>query len=115
MKIFSLKKNVGDILEYGNFLSVFPIKIAYFLEKRKKKTTLIKLIGILVKKKIFKKSVHRNKIKRLFRASLLFNKYILEQKINFNKIYIVFIYKGLFLPTFKIIDTSIKKILNQIH
>ncbi|WP_185882649.1 ribonuclease P protein component [Blattabacterium cuenoti] len=63
------------------------------------------------KKKVFKKAVHRNKIKRLFRSAYVLNKYILENKIHNNKIYyIVFIYQGSILPTFHVINFSLKKI-----
>ncbi|WP_185858786.1 ribonuclease P protein component [Blattabacterium cuenoti] len=64
------------------------------------------------KKKIFKKSVHRNKIKRLLRASFFLNKFILYEKSK--NYYIILIYNSHFFPKFINIDISIKKIFNKI-
>ncbi|WP_185862407.1 hypothetical protein [Blattabacterium cuenoti] len=51
-------------------------------------------------------------MKRLLRAAFSLNKYILYEK-NKNY-YIIFIYKAYFLPKYKNIETSIKKIFNYI-
>ncbi|WP_394366941.1 ribonuclease P protein component [Blattabacterium cuenoti] len=65
-------------------------------------------------KKNLKKSVHRNRIKRLLKASFILNKYILEKNM-IKSCYIIFIYKAFYLPKFKDVNESIISILNKIN
>ncbi|WP_185872850.1 ribonuclease P protein component [Blattabacterium cuenoti] len=114
----SLKINVMNVMKYGKLLYNFPIKIKYISIDKNKSTNYVKnkMVGILIKKQIFKKAVHRNRIKRLFRSAYLLNKYLLEDNINNNNkiYYIVFIYQGSFLPTFKLINCSLNKICSYL-
>ncbi|WP_185850654.1 ribonuclease P protein component [Blattabacterium cuenoti] len=61
------------------------------------------------KKKICKKAVFRNRIKRLLRSSFSKKKFIINKKI-----YIILIYKAHHLPSFKEIDQSTKEIFRKI-
>ncbi|WP_185869313.1 ribonuclease P protein component [Blattabacterium cuenoti] len=66
------------------------------------------------KKKIFKKSVHRNRIKRLLRACFLLNKLLLEKKMKKKIFFFILIYNGGYLPKYQNINQSVKKIFNKI-
>ncbi len=107
-------------MKYGTIFSEFPISAFVLLSKKEinSKNKKIDLVGTLVKKKSFKKAIHRNRIKRLLRASFFLNKYLLEKKIEFSihkKTYqIIFSYRGFLLPTFEDINQSVKKIFSEI-
>ena len=75
-----------------------------FIEKEKTKHLEV---GVVVSKKLFKRSVDRNKIKRLIREGVCKNK----QSITFSG-YCVFLYKGLQVP---VLSTLIKEINSLIR
>ncbi|AEU09518.1 ribonuclease P protein component [Blattabacterium sp. (Cryptocercus punctulatus) str. Cpu] len=102
--------NIINTIKYGKSLFFFPIYTYVLLYSNKRYPEGIKLIGTLVKKKNFKKSVHRNKIKRLLRSSFLCNKSILEEKKDKYKSYhIVFFIKELFYQISKKLINLLKK------
>ncbi len=107
------------IIKYGIFLFEHPVLLTFkifgkneFLFIRKR---YVLLIGTLVKKQYVKKSVHRNKIKRLFRASFVEN----QNNIICHDRYIciIFIYKSFskILPKYCDINLSIKNMFNRIN
>ncbi|WP_341658107.1 ribonuclease P protein component [Blattabacterium cuenoti] len=110
------KKIFEEVIKNGKYLFSYPIlSISLSKKTNNKKNLSIQLIGTLVKKIFFKKSVHRNRIKRLLKASFLLNKSMIEKYvINKNYYYIIFIYKAFYLPEFRNINESIIKIFNKI-
>lgn len=69
-----------------------------------------------VPKKHFKKSVDRNRIKRLVRESYRFNKRLLYQRLVDKKdqIALMIIYQGKELPSFREIDEKIRVALDKL-
>ncbi|WP_185869722.1 ribonuclease P protein component [Blattabacterium cuenoti] len=113
MKTKLKKIYLKKIIKNGKYLFIYPISSVFIIEKRNNEQhSSINLIGTLVKKKKFRKSVSRNRIKRLLKASFFLNKCIFKKK---DKIYyVIFIYQTLYFPNYKNIDDSVKKILNKI-
>ncbi|WP_341653066.1 ribonuclease P protein component [Blattabacterium cuenoti] len=110
------KKIFKEVIKNGKYFFVFPILSVFLSKKRNNEKKLsINLIGTLVKKKNFKKSVHRNRIKRLLKASFFLNKSMMEKYIiNQNYYYIILIYKDFYLPEFRNVNESVIKIFNKI-
>lgn len=87
----------------------FPIK-AYFAIKNKDAPTQVL---ISVPKRIFKKAVDRNRIKRLLRESYRKNKVILSQLYN-NNLQIAFVYIHKEILTYIEIEKKMAIVLNKI-
>ncbi|WP_185867256.1 ribonuclease P protein component [Blattabacterium cuenoti] len=109
---FKKKKIFEKIIKNGDYSLVYPVLSVFFKTNYEKKLSL-KLVGTLVKKKNFKKSVHRNRIKRLLKASFILNKSILDKYIINQNYYIILIYKAFYLPKFKDVNESIISIFNK--
>ncbi|WP_119305357.1 ribonuclease P protein component [Blattabacterium cuenoti] len=109
------KKIFEELIKNGKYLFEYPILSIFLLKKIDNEKNLSpNLIGILVKKIFFKKSVHRNRIRRLLKASFFLNKSIIENYIKNQKFYIIFIYKAFYLPEFNNINKSVIKTFNKI-
>lgn len=105
------KEHIKQIFKNGISFSIEYIRIIYLESKYKKFDT--DKIGISVSKKLFKRAVDRNRIKRLIKTSYALNKYILKK--NHDRSYkIVFLYKKNLLVQFDKINIIIKKILYQL-
>ncbi|WGH26144.1 MAG: ribonuclease P protein component [Candidatus Shikimatogenerans bostrichidophilus] len=99
-----LKKNeIKIVLKKGKILKTNNFKIKYIKNKNIK-------INIIVFKKKIKKSVKRNKIKRIIYNSFIINKYIL----NNNSYFIIFIYLNNKVLKFKIINNEIINIFKKL-
>jgi|GEM_PF-5187378 RNase P protein component len=70
---FEEKKIFEKVIKNGKYLLIHPILSVFLLQKINcEKNLSLNLVGTLVKKKKIKKSVHRNRIKRLLKASFFF-------------------------------------------
>ena len=95
----------------GKSMTAFPLKLIYL------KTTLPKNVPIQatfsVSKRVFKRAVHRNRVKRQMREA-----YRLQKATFFNHLKtphaFMFLYLGKELPTFQTIQTAVKNIAAKI-
>ncbi len=86
-EILRHKKVIRELFERGSSFSIYPIKIIFEIKPEGQHQVLFS-----VPKKIFKKAVERNKIRRRLREAYRLNKHILnindKAKLNIAYIYI---------------------------
>ncbi|WP_047246904.1 ribonuclease P protein component [Maribacter thermophilus] len=108
-----LKSNklIGKLFLEGKNLSVYPLKLIYL--KTDIQETQIKT-AVTVPKKIFKRAVHRNKIKRLLRESYRLNKAIVFNNTE-DKFAFLFLYLGKEIPAFVDVESKMKLLLQKFN
>ena len=112
-KLFFRKKSklksvklIEKLFKEGKSFKSYPIKAIYLpLDEVE-----ISKIGVSVPKKLFKRAVDRNRIKRLIREAYRLNQFQLERKYV-----IMFIYISGKEADFKKIEKSMIQLLNQIE
>lgn len=113
-KQYRLKKRTAFSATYRTGKSFHKDGITVFCGKRKTKEIPTK-IGFVVSKKIHKRAVKRNRMKRLMRESLRI--YIKNSGINFDTDYISLVFVGssrLLTKDFAYIDSAMKKLMGMI-
>lgn len=113
-KEYRLKKRAAFSATYRVGKTFYKNGITVFYGKKKTTETPTR-IGFVVSKKIHKRAVKRNRIKRLMRESV---RLYIKQSDNFNPIYISLIIVAsskLLNMNFKEIDNTIKKIMSNIE
>ncbi|MBQ4913367.1 ribonuclease P protein component [Maribacter sp. MMG018] len=108
-----LKSNIliGQLFLEGKSLSVYPLKLIYL--KTDIQDTQIKT-AVTVPKKIFKRAVHRNRIKRLLRESYRLNKAIIFNNTG-DKFAFLFLYLGKEMPAFVDLESKMKLLLQKFN
>lgn len=108
-----LKSNklISQLFLEGKSLSVYPLKLIYL--KTDIKEAQIKT-AVTVPKKIFKRAVHRNKIKRLLRESYRLNKAIIFNNTE-DKFAFLFLYLGKEMPAFVHVESKMKLLLQKFN
>jgi len=112
----SSKKIIDKLFTEGESFLQYPLKIVFL------QTDIISAYpaqaGFTVSKKIFKRAVARNRIKRLLRESYRLNKHIIYDINSSSKIAIFFIFIGKELPEYKQIERAmsegLKKLINRL-
>jgi len=110
------RKQLEQIFTEGKSLTVFPIKIFY--ELNQEQDNIIKT-GVGVSRKNFRKSVHRNRIKRLLREAYRTEKTELLNYLEENKkqIALFFLYIDKTQPDYfslkQTMQTAIKKLISE--
>jgi len=110
------RKQLEQIFMEGKSLTVFPIKIFY--ELNQEQDNIIKT-GVGVSRKNFRKSVHRNRIKRLLREAYRTEKTELLNYLEENKkqIALFFLYIDKTQPDYfslkQTMQTAIKKLISE--
>ena len=96
---------------------IFPLLIKWFIVEpqpnQEGKPTLPQILVSVPKKKL-KSSVNRNRVKRLIRESYRLNKSVLTKVIDYQNVYISFVFLGQDTSDFKTIEKSVKKGLSAI-
>jgi len=96
---------------------IFPLLIKWFIGEpqpsQEGKPNLPQILVSVPKKKL-KSSVNRNRVKRLIRESYRLNKSVLTKVIDYQNIYISFVFLGQDTSDFKTIEKSVKKGLSAI-
>jgi ribonuclease P protein component len=110
------RKQLEHIFTEGKSFTVFPVKIFY--ELNNEQDNIIKT-GVGVSRKNFRKSVHRNRIKRLLREAYRTEKPALLNYLEENKkqIALFFLYIDKIQPDYislkQTVQTAIKKLVSE--
>lgn len=109
-----LKKRIAFKATYRTGISFYQDGITVFCGKKKSDDYATK-IGFVVSKKIHKRAVRRNRIKRLMRESV---RLFIKNSENFDTEYISLIFVAsskLLNKNFKDVDFAIKKLMRKIN
>ena len=105
------KKLITKLFNDGKSLTVFPIKFVY-LETEHAGPYKVQT-GVSVSKRIFKKAVDRNHIKRLVREVYRKNKYLIYQSEHTKKHIFMFIYLGKKEMNYNLLEEKMIALLNK--
>ena len=103
------KKVIDKLFSEGESFLSFPLKIVYLQTELPSKNKV--QIGFSVSKKIFKKAVKRNFLKRRMREAYRLNKHLLTGKVADKQMAIFVIFIGKEITHFKTIEQALKKAL----
>jgi ribonuclease P protein component len=108
------RKRIENLFNEGKKLVVSPFMVLYTVEQASAEPHL--LFGAGVSSKNFRKSVDRNRIKRLIREAYRLQKTSLSDKIKERQLQldVFFVYTGKELPLYKDLFKKIGLILNKL-
>ncbi len=108
------KKLIDKVFAQGESFHLYPFKVAWI--KADFNTGYNAQFGISVSKKIFKKAVDRNLLKRRSREAYRLNKHILYNELNLQnkKIAFMLIYISKEILPFEVIESKIILILRRL-
>ena len=109
------RKRIEQLFNAGRSLSKFPFKVVYHVCPSAPAVEIL-AAGFSASSRNFKRAVDRNRIKRLMREAYRLQKKVLhdwlltqEQHLD-----VFFIYTGKELPDFKLVETKMKGLLDQL-
>ncbi len=100
------KKLIEKLFTEGKTVSAFPLRLIYLKEGESNK------VGVSVSKRIFKKAVHRNRVKRLLREAYRYNKKMLIDN-NLDGYALMIIYIGKDLPDFDLVNSKTQSLFSK--
>ena len=105
---------IDALFEKGKVFAVNGMKL-HWLQTEFEETVSVKVM-VSVSKRNFKRSVDRNRIKRLMREAYRLNKKELLEQLNQQnkKLLVAFIYTGRTIPAFKECEERIVILLNRV-
>ena len=107
------KKVIDKLFAEGESFLAFPIKVVYKVTELYLNLFPFRPVLRLVKK-IFKRAVKRNRIKRLMREAYRLNKQMLPLLADEQQMAVFFIFIGKELPTFAQVEKAMKKALYKL-
>ena len=106
------KKLIDKLFSEGDAVLQYPIKLVFL--KTELPVTYPAQTAFTVSKKLFKRAVHRNRIKRLLREAYRLNKNTLYDALRTEQLAIFVIYIGKELPEYRSIEVAMNKGLKKI-
>ena len=106
------KKLIERLFAEGESFLVFPLKFVFLNSTLPTKFPV--QTGFSVGKKIFKKAVQRNLIKRKMREAFRLNKHDLYQIAGENQLALFIIFIGKTIPEYQQVEDAMKKGLNKL-
>ena len=107
------RKQTERLFSEGKKFTLAPFRIYYLFGKD---NSISLQFGTGVSSKLFKKAVHRNRVKRLIREAYRLQKIILQDKLEEQNIQLnlFFIYTGKELPEYKEVYDKTGKVLDKL-
>ena len=109
------KKDIGLLFSKGKAITIFPIRLL-FVELKDPKDDMPFKVGVSVSKRLFKRAVDRNLIKRRMREAYRLNKSLLSTEKQSNTTYfnIAFVYIGNEIVDSSVIHSKLKKAMEKL-
>lgn len=102
------KKSIDQLFTQGKAVTVFPLRLVYLKTEGNQSLKT----GVSVSKRLYKKAVDRNRIKRLLREA-----YRLNKPQYFNKSTTAYTFMILYIgkekPSFELLDTKMKQLFEK--
>jgi ribonuclease P protein component len=110
----SSKKSIAELFEKGNSFYSFPYQVIWL--ENSIETPFPAQVAISVSKKLFRRAVKRNLIKRRIRESYRKNKHILYDFLlkKHSGINFIIIFKGVTIPDYTEMANSLKSTLEKL-
>ena len=108
------RKLIEQLFSEGNKFGVTPFRI-FYLYKEEKKMSL--QFGVGVSSRNFKKSVDRNRIKRMIREVYRLQKSVLQNKLKAKngELNLFVIYTGKEIPVYAEVNIKMNKVLDKLY
>ncbi len=106
------KKRIDALFCAGNrSLAAYPLRAVYVMEEREGAPVEVL---ISVPKRLFKRAVDRNRLKRLVRESYRLNKHILWQALDGKHMSLAFLWIGERMESFATVQAKVQNLLQRI-
>ena len=106
------KKQFDRLFAEGTSFLVYPLKVV-FVETENDDSYPVR-VAFAVSKKLYKRAVKRNLIKRRMREAYRLNKPVFYRRCGNKKLAVIFIYIGKEILSYQRIEPAMKKALNKI-
>jgi ribonuclease P protein component len=108
------RKLIEQLFSEGNKFGISPFRIFYLYKEEKK---MLLQFGVGVSSRNFKKSVDRNRIKRMIREAYRIQKLLLQNALKDKNgaLHIFIIYTGKEIPEYAEVHNKMKKVLDKLY
>ena len=122
------RKAIEQLFEVGESFSLYPFRVYYFstalstqeriIDEQKNQDMPLLQIGVGVSKKLFKKAVDRNRIKRLIREAYRLQNTALKNRLEEKKernLSLFILYTGKEVPPFSLVKEKVFAVLQKLE